>query len=307
MRRALLLAITLAGCGPGFLDPILTTGVDPSSPGEATALATGGPPETTSGASSTPGSPSNPGPSTLTSGVPDDCTFVCTATTTDDGSFIIPPDPPASCDVWVQDCPTGEKCSAAGPPPLDGESIACTPIVSDPDQLGEPCQMLAEGYLGPDTCDLGLYCHDIDPFSQKGTCIPLCTGDFAAPSCPIGQACLKLDLPLCLPACDPRLDLCPAGETCLWLGHEFGCWPAGEQPKKGLFEVCEYADQCEDGQICTNTGTAAECDQDGVACCIPFCDLEAPACPGFGLACEPFYPDNLPPPGLEHLGVCSLP
>lgn len=308
MRRAHLLAITLTGCGPGILDPILTTGPGPSGPGDATAFETGGPPETASGASiSTTPDPSSPhDPTSLTSGLTDDCTFVCTATT-DDGSFIMPPDPPAQCDVWVQDCSVGEKCTAAGPPPLEADSIACAPIVSDPAQLGEPCQVLVDGHLGPDTCDLGLYCHDVDPLDQKGTCIPLCTGDFAAPICPLDQACLKLDLPLCLDACDPLLDACPADATCLWLGHEFGCWPAGERPKRGPFEACEHADQCEDGLFCTTTGTAAECDKDGAACCIPFCDLDAPACPGLGQACKTFYPDTPPPPGLEHLGVCSLP
>lgn len=308
MRRALLLAILLTGCGPGILDPILTTGVDPSGPGDATAFETGGPPETTSGASnsSASGPPPTPDPTTLTSGVPDDCTFVCT-TTTGDGSFITPPEPPAQCDVWAQDCPVGEKCSAAGLPPLGSDNIACAPIVSDPDQLGEPCQRLAEGHLGPDTCDLGLYCHDLDPLSQKGICSPLCTGDESDPSCPLGQVCMNAALPLCLAACDPLLDACPTGDTCLWLGHEFGCWPAGSVPKHGLFEVCEYVDQCEDGLICTGTENAAECDKDGIGCCIPFCDLNAPACPGVGQACQTFYPDPPPPAGLEHLGVCFLP
>ncbi|MCY1067451.1 hypothetical protein OV090_22075 [Nannocystis sp. RBIL2] len=307
MRRALLLAITLTGCGPGILDPILTTGVDPSDPGDATASETGGPPQTTSGASisSTSSAPPTPDPTTLTSGVTDDCTFVCTPT--DDGVFISPPDPPAQCDVWTQDCPVGEKCSAAGPPPFSTGSIACAAIAPGPAQLGEPCQVLVEGHLGPDTCDLGLYCHDVDPLSQKGTCIPLCTGAADNPACPIGQMCMNAALPLCLAACDPLLDACPAGHTCLWFAHEFGCWPDGDQPKHGLFEVCEYVDQCEDGLICLANESAAECDKDGAACCIPFCDLNAPACPGVGQACKTFYPDPPPPAGLEHLGVCFLP
>jgi hypothetical protein len=306
MRRALLLAITLSGCGPGILDPILTTGVDSSDPGDLTAFETGGPPETTSGASmsSTSGPPSTPDPTTLTSGATEGCTSACT--TTEDGVFILPPDPPAQCDVWAQDCPPGEKCSAAGPPPFSTGSIACATIAPDPAQLGEPCQVLVEGHLGPDTCDLGLYCHDVDPVSQKGTCIPLCTGAAVDPSCPIGQVCLNTALPLCITACDPLLDVCPAGDTCLWLSHEFGCWPDGDQPKHGLFEVCEYVDQCEDGLICLATESAAECDNDGIGCCVPLCDLNSPTCPGVGQTCKTFYPTDPPPAGLEHLGVCSL-
>ncbi|PCC70706.1 hypothetical protein SAMN02745121_05409 [Nannocystis exedens] len=314
MRRALLLAITLTGCGPGVLDPILTTtiGFDTSGPADTTALDTAGPPpEATSGASmsstSGPSASSSAPDTSITTGIPDDCTFVCLPTTGEDGSFIMPP-VDVKCDVWAQDCPAGQKCAVAGPPPLDTDSIACTTLVPEPDQLGEPCQVLVEGHLGPDTCDLGLYCHDVDPRSQKGTCIPLCTGDLDDPTCPLGQVCMDLALPLCLAACDPLLPTCPAGESCAPLSSGFGCWPDSGSPKRGLFEVCESFDQCADGLFCDDPAGAGECDLDELGCCLPLCDLNSPdTCPGLELHCQPFYQDGPPPAGLEHLGVCSLP
>ncbi|WAS93685.1 hypothetical protein [Nannocystis punicea] len=311
MRRPLVLALAFAGCGPGILDPILTAGSASSGPGDTTALETGPPAEASASISSTSG-PATDGTSFITSASTvtsyDDCTFVCPPTTTgDDSVFIMPADPPAQCDVWAQDCPAGEKCAAAGPPPLTTGSIACAAIVPGPDQLGEPCQVLVEGHLGPDTCDLGLYCHSVDPATQQGTCRPLCTGHSDDPACPSGQVCLNTALPMCFAACDPLVHDCAGDDTCIWIDPQFGCFPAGNQPKNGLFEACEYLDQCEDGLICVDPAGAGECDLEGVGCCLPFCDLDFPdTCPGVGQVCQPFH-QGKPPAGLEHLGLCSLP
>jgi hypothetical protein len=309
MRRPLVLALAFAGCGPGILDPILTAGSD-SGPGDSTALETGPPAEATSSASisstsATDGASSITSAST-TSATDGNCSFACT-TAGDDSVFIMPGDPPAQCDVWAQDCPAGEKCAAAGPPPLSTGSIACAAIVPDPDQLGEPCQVLVEGHLGPDTCDLGLYCHNVDPGAQQGTCRPLCTGQSNDTTCPIGQVCLNAALPMCIAACDPLVHDCPGDETCIFVDPEFACFPAGGQPKLGLFEVCDYAYQCEDGLLCVDPAGASECDLEGVGCCLPFCDLDFPdTCPGVGQVCQPFH-QGKPPAGLEHLGLCFLP
>lgn len=85
----------------------------------------------------------------------------------------------------------------------------------DPDQFGEECEVLVEGHLGPDTCDIGLYCHDVDADTGKGTCTPLCTGSLVAPTCDAGLTCFDvLAVPLCVAECDPLLQGCPAGQAC---------------------------------------------------------------------------------------------
>lgn len=294
-RSSLSLAFVLALGGCDILDPIITTGLtsdtgatvttdDPSagSVGEVSTVTTD-----------------------ATTGEPVDTSTVTTADPS--GAFIFPGDPPAQCDVWAQDCPAGEKCGAEGPPPINSGSIACAPIVPEPAQLGEPCQVLVEGHLGPDTCDIGLYCHDVDPVTQQGTCRSLCTGDQNDPTCPSGQVCVNAALPMCADACDPRLDSCASGERCLWISLGFGCWPDSGEPKKELFETCEYVDACDSGLICAGSNYASECDPNGIGCCLPFCDLDLPACPGVGQECTPFYGPGEAPAGLADLGVCLLP
>ena len=36
---------------------------------------------------------------------------------------------------------------------------------------------------GIDDCDLGSMCWDVDPETNMGTCVPLCTGTWAEPTC----------------------------------------------------------------------------------------------------------------------------
>ncbi|MBZ5707790.1 hypothetical protein [Nannocystis pusilla] len=289
--------LALAGCDLGILDPIITTGLTTDSPDTgvivtATSTTSGDPDPETTAAPSTSGE--DPG------------TTGDTTTSASGGNFIVPPDPPAGCDAWAQDCPSGEKCSAAGPPPFSSEIIACHPIAPDPDQLGEECEILVEGHLGPDTCDIGLYCHAVDADTGKGTCIPLCSGSPADPACGAGLTCLVLELPLCIPECDPLLQNCPSGQSCNYLADSFACWPLVEEPKQ-LFEGCEYVNQCEPGLMCVAVEFVTECDPTDIGCCTPYCDLDNPGvCPGVGQVCRPFFTPGDAPPGHEDVGVCAL-
>ena len=290
-RSSLSLAFVFALGGCDLFEPIITTGLD-------------------TWATVTTDDPSAGSVTTdATTGEPVDAATVTTDDPDPSGAvFILPPDPPAQCDVWAQDCPAGEKCGAEGPPPINSGSIACAPIVPGPAQLGEPCQVLVEGHLGPDTCDIGLYCNDVDPVTQQGTCRSLCTGDINDPTCPTGQVCVNTALPMCLDACDPRLDTCPGDAGCLALYPEFGCWSGGSEPKKGLFEACEYPDACGSGLACFSSEGASECDSNDIGCCIPYCDLDHPdTCPGVGQQCTPYYGPGEAPAGLTDLGVCLLP
>src|SRR6478752_1114050 len=65
-----------------------------------------------------------------------------TPTTGDDasaGAFIARPDAAIlECDLFLQDCPEGQKCTAlSGSGPLD--TFRCVPVARDPDHPGEPC------------------------------------------------------------------------------------------------------------------------------------------------------------------------
>ena len=53
---------------------------------------------------------------------------------------------PFDCDIWAQDCPEGEKCSAWA---NDGggawNATRCVPVDDDPDQVGEACNVEGSG------------------------------------------------------------------------------------------------------------------------------------------------------------------
>jgi len=64
-------------------------------------------------------------------------------------TFLIPPDGggvAVECDVWSQDCPSGEKCM---PWVSDGGSswnaTRCTSLTNDPNQPGDPCTVEGNG------------------------------------------------------------------------------------------------------------------------------------------------------------------
>lgn len=301
-RFALALALALAACDPGFLDPILTTNHtsdsgDTNSTMTSTGTSTGDPDPGTGGEATS-------GATSIGTGGDDGGN--------DDGgddtaSFVVPPDPPAGCDVWAQDCPAGQKCSAAGPPPLGTDDIECTPIVPAPAQVGEPCQVLDPGNFGPDTCDSGLQCWDVDPDTGVGTCAALCQGSEQNPTCDAGFTCLNIAIPVCVPSCDPLLQDCPAGQNCRDVYTGFACLDIAPLPGKGTFEPCEQVDQCAAGLVCVAPDAAAECDQDQLACCTPFCNLDAPnTCPGDGQVCVPLHGGVNPTPDYEHVGLCFV-
>lgn len=290
--------VALAGCDLGILDPIITAGhTSDSSDTGVTVTSTGA----TSG---------DPDPETT--GEPPLTTASSTAGDSDSDSdsgtnFIIPPDPLPECNMWTQDCPPAEKCSAGGPPPLSENSIACFPIVPNPAHFGEECEILLEGELGPDTCDIGLFCHDVDPETGKGTCVELCQGTEWYPMCDAGFTCLLTAVPLCIPECEPLLQNCAGNQSCVYLADTFACSPAPDEPKE-LFESCESLNECDPGLVCAGPEVAVECDHNSLGCCTFYCELGGPDfCPGVGQECRPFFAPGDTPPGHENVGICALP
>lgn len=207
------------------------------------------------------------------------------------------------CDLYAQDCPPQTKCA---PYIADGDGrwddAFCVDVVDDPGEPGEECD-----HIGPesglDTCDVGLVCWDIGYF----VCIPLCGGSPTAPVCSGSSACLVEDgLPsLCAAGCDP-FKACAGGELCVPLEDTFVCSPDASGDAGQVFDTCQYPNECDPGLVCIDAVLADECDLADEGCCLPFCDLTAPACPGVGQECLPWFDEETPPPGYESLGVCGV-
>lgn len=234
------------------------------------------------------------------------CNFVCPETGGDEGG---------QCDNWAQDCPDEMKCSAfANDGGNSWNSLKCVPVEPNAAAPGEPCTAEGNGLSGVDSCQEGAMCWDIDTETGQGICVALCSGSPEQPSCPEpDDSCAIVNegvLNLCLDKCDPLLQDCPDGDACLPNQvdpNSFICVfdASGETGK--AFDMCEFANACDTGLICVVPSLATECDPQAGGCCLPFCDTEAPSCPGAGQECLPWYEPDQAPPGYEKLGVCGLP
>jgi len=137
---------------------------------------------------------------------------------------------PLECNSWAQDCPEGEKCM---PWANDGgnswNALKCTPLAEDPGAPGDPCTVEGSGVSGIDDCELGAMCWAVDPDTNIGHCVAMCTGSPDAPICedPATACAIANDgvLHLCLPTCDPLAPMCPEGESCFPVGDEYVCSP----------------------------------------------------------------------------------
>ena len=215
------------------------------------------------------------------------------------------PREPQSCDVYLQDCPEGMKCTHDH---LEGWSF-CVDVVPSPDDIGEPCEIFEETLSGIDSCDVGGLCWYFDEEQGLGECISFCQGSQENPSCEdetthcsIGcQSCVGI----CLHDCDPLAVDCPNGGLCVSTGDNiFECVFDGDE-LGGYGDGCEFINSCEHGLACIPAKNFPECEFLG--CCAPFCDLDDPTCPDgeLGIACVPFFDD--PKPSTEHIGICILP
>lgn len=202
-----------------------------------------------------------------------------------------------ACDVWAPDCPDGLKCT-----PDD----LCVPVVRDPAAAGEPCT------ADPDTCAEGLYCSSIDSDTGMGRCFELCTGSPVTPACSPNTVCIATgNAHMCFPTCDPLAPDCAVSDACVPNPNnfdEFVCVLVVESPEGSeLFSPCAYTNACAPGLFCADPQHAVECDPNTTGCCLPFCDLTQPTCPGEGQECVPWYDMDPAPPGLEDVGFCGLP
>ncbi len=290
----------LLACGPAVAPPAEATDT-----GDASTTATA--PTTTTGELPPP---TTALPTTDTSASTDPTTSGTTGL-----DFIhrpdLDPNAPAECDIFAQDCPPGQKCA---PWANDGGSswnaTKCVELTGDA-QPGEPCTT-PEGPLdGHDDCAEGVYCWDVDE-RNHGTCIALCSGSPESPECPPKSQCAITDdgvLNLCLPSCDPLIQDCPEGQSCLLNWKDFACILDASGDSGQINDPCQFANACDRGLVCLDSATASEaCDPRIDGCCQPYCKLPDTPCPNPDQQCVPFFdPDDEIPPGSEDVGICAIP
>jgi hypothetical protein len=300
MRAAAVTMLALAcGCGPRVLDDgggassegttsVSTTATTTSAGSSATTATT----NATSATTTTTSSDTSGSGSTSSDTIDPDgegegsCMFICRP----DWCSV---DCDGFCDLWAQDCPRGEKCNPwANDGGSNWNSTKCVPVDPNPKQPGEPCTVEGSGVSGIDDCDVGSMCFWVDPETNTGTCVGMCTGSEVDPQCADGcDTCLLANegvLILCLDSCHPLVQDCAEG---------FGCFPS---PAGAAF-VCmqEIATLPALGEPCTN-----ECAAGGLCmapeqvpgcagmtgCCAPMCDVNAAdPCPSAEATCLPYW------------------
>lgn len=292
------------GCGP----TILLDETDASSDtGPAT---TADPPPSTTTAIPPPSTTTaEPPPSTTTAVPPPDETTTGADSDTW-GGFLDGFDfaGPVTCDVFEQDCPEGDKCAAwSDDGGVQWNDARCVPILGSA-QPGDACNTLGDPFSGHDTCAFGSMCWSVDPVTEEGTCVALCTG---TPDDTICQdpdtlcAALGDVLALCLIVCDPLLQDCPEGEACYMTNEGFACGPdvSGDMGAPG--DACESSFACDPGSICADASLVPDC-LGAPGCCTSLCDIIDPMPPCLpGQTCASL--DEYDPWNEMDWGVCALP
>jgi len=227
--------------------------------------------------------------------------------------FVPPPDVGAGvfeCSIWVQDCPTGQKCM---PWAKDGgsawSSTRCSPIVAEPVGIGESCQVEGSGLSGLDDCDLASMCWDVDRETNLGTCVPMCVDGPENPRCEDpNNHCVQAAgavLNICFPTCNPLLQDCREGLGCYATPDSFICAPTASS--NGINEACEFYSVCAPGLQCIALD-GPPCLDDATACCRPFCRLddEESSCSAVE-ECVPWFDAGDAPARWEDVGFCAFP
>jgi hypothetical protein len=232
--------------------------------------------------------------------------------------FLVEPDGGGvafECDLFAQDCPEGQKCMPWGNDGGTWNATRCSPIQDNPGQPGDECTVEGGAASGIDSCALGSMCWDVDPKTNTGLCVAMCTGDEANPICenPDTTCSIANDgaIVLCLPVCDPILQDCPEGQACYPVAEDWVCGPDASGEMGGYGDPCEFINVCDPGLMCLDASATPNCMAAG--CCTEVCDLSDPAgdgqCTGApdGQTCQPWYEEGAAPPGYEDVGACALP
>ncbi|MCY0986155.1 hypothetical protein OV203_03385 [Nannocystis sp. ILAH1] len=220
------------------------------------------------------------------------------------------------CNLFMQDCPADQKCTAwnedGGPFP---NGTRCVPVDLNPALPGEDCVVPGKFGDGIDNCDRGSICLDLEN-TGKATCVAYCTGNMDAPNCPKPEdRCAFLfepTVPVCFSKCDPLLQNCSPGETCVpneaALGApHFVCMPR-VFPDLGKYgDSCYALSGCDPGNLCIFGENLPSCKTP--YCCSVWCDLESPdSCLDYDetLSCVPWFEQGAATPGYETVGICGI-
>jgi hypothetical protein len=229
------------------------------------------------------------------------------------GGFIVEPDGGASmpCDVYEQDCPRGQKCmpwaNDGGP---SWNDTTCRPIAPRPHGVGEPCTAAGGPTSGYDDCALGLMCWSVDPRTNMGECIELCSCSSAQPICTTRDTFCSVGnngvVPVCIAPCNP-LDAgaCGPGKLCVPDDPWFLCAPDGSGDDGGAGEPCQFINVCAPGHVCADAVDVPGCIGE-VGCCTALCTVgdDAPCLPG--QTCVPWYARGTAPDAcLGSIGACG--
>lgn len=306
LRTLMLGAVVVGGCGKDS-EGTATTKTSVSGDSESdSASSTGTPGTGSTGSGSGGGTTTTTDGPTTTAPTSTTCSFLgCGGT--DTGTM-------GECDIWMEDCPEGQKCM-----PWDSmggadtwNSTTCSDVNAAPGQKGDVCTVEGSSTSGIDTCDKHLLCWYIDDMNT-GTCISMCEGSEEAPTCPDGEKCDVSNngsLILCLLTCDPLVQSCPDGQICFFDGvQDFICDfdASGEEGQYG--DACAYINVCDYGLFCADQASVPGC-ANGDGCCSPYCNLSdmENTCPGAPMQeCVPWYTEGSAPPGQENIGACAIP
>jgi hypothetical protein len=213
------------------------------------------------------------------------------------------------CYLFEQDCPDGQKCMPYTNDNGTWNAWGCFPVDDNPGEPGDPCTVTGSGTAGMDDCAVGSMCWDVDSETNTGTCVALCGGSEAEPSCDQTTECAFITdvLPLCLQTCNPVDQDCPSGEGCYLTPttDEWFCGPVDSE--KGYGDACELFNDCMPGFVCVDGGEfPMGCPHS--RCCTEVCDYTAPEgdepkCPE-GQTCLPY--DEGAPPWLQNVGICEV-
>jgi hypothetical protein len=241
-----------------------------------------------------------------------DLTGTGTGTSTDEGLTFVPVDDMPyveMCDIFLQDCPEGEKCVPYASSGGSWDANKCVPVLGG-QAHGEPCTW-AGIIEATDDCDATSMCWNTQMVDGEyvGTCLAYCTGSADTPQCPPGSSCLVGQegwLAVCELTCDPIAQDCNEGLGCYWASSQFNCVFTTDDIPTG--EPCGYLNDCAPGHLCADATALPSCA--GSACCTQYCNLpdgDAGCVAQPGTVCTAFFEMGMVPDGYEHVGVCIIP